>query len=109
MAIRWVWDEAKNVVNRAKHGLSFATASRVFDDPLHLSTPDPHPDADRWQTLGLVGDVVLLVVHTLPEGAAATTWRSAGLSAPARRRRGNGGFMKRTSDRLLIPREEAEL
>jgi uncharacterized protein len=32
------------------------------------SKPDPHPDGDRWQTIGLVGPVLLLVVHTLPEG-----------------------------------------
>ena len=67
MAIRWVWDEAKDAANRLKHRLSFVIAARVFDDPLHLSTPDPHPDGDRWQTLGLVGGVALLIVHTLPE------------------------------------------
>ena len=47
--------------------MGFATAQLVFDDPLALSRPDPHPDGDRWQTLGLVGNVILLVVHTWPE------------------------------------------
>jgi len=47
--------------------LSFATAVRVFDDPFHLSQLDPHRDGDRWRTLGSVGAVVILVVHTLPE------------------------------------------
>jgi uncharacterized protein len=60
----WIWDPAKDAANRTKHGLSFAVAVRVFDDPLHLSKPDPHPDADRWQTLGFVGPVLVLVVHT---------------------------------------------
>jgi len=68
--MRWVWDADKDAANRAKHRLSYATAIRVFDDPLHLSTPDPHPDRDRWQTIGLVGGVVLLVVHTLPDEVA---------------------------------------
>ena len=39
----------------------------VFDDPLHASKPDPHPDGDRWHTIGFVGPVLLLVIHTWPE------------------------------------------
>lgn len=42
----------------------------VFDDPFQASRPDPHPDGDRWQTIGLVGSVLLLVIHTLPDGQA---------------------------------------
>jgi uncharacterized DUF497 family protein len=48
--------------------VSFETAEAVFDDPFHLSRFDPHPDGDRWQTVGKVGPVLLLVVHTSPEG-----------------------------------------
>lgn len=66
--MRWIWDLDKAAKNRAKHGLSFETAALVFDDPLHVSKPDPHPDGDRWHTTGLVGPVLLLVVHTWPEG-----------------------------------------
>jgi hypothetical protein len=47
--------------------LSFETAVLAFDDPLHASRPDPHPDGDRWHTVGLVGPVLLLVIHTWPE------------------------------------------
>lgn len=65
--MRWTWDAAKSAANRAKHGLSFQTAVLVFDDPLHASRPDPHPEGDRWRTIGLVGSVLLLVVHTWPE------------------------------------------
>ena len=65
--MRWIWDLGKAVANRSKHGLSFETAVLVFDDPFHASKPDPHPDGDRWQTIGLVGPVLLLVVHTWPE------------------------------------------
>lgn len=63
----WRWDPAKDEANRARHGLSFATAGLVFDDPLALSQPDPHPDGDRWQTLGMVGGIILFVVHTWPD------------------------------------------
>jgi uncharacterized DUF497 family protein len=39
----------------------------VFDDPFHASKPDPHSDGDRWHTIGFVGQVLLLVIHTWPE------------------------------------------
>jgi len=65
--MRWTWNRAKAAANLWKHAVSFAAAARVFDDPLHLSQPDPHPDGDRWVTLGLVGSVLLLVVHTAPD------------------------------------------
>jgi uncharacterized DUF497 family protein len=65
--IRWVWDPQKALSNFRKHGLSFETASLVFSDPHHLSAPDPHESEERWRTLGLVGPVVLFVVHTAPE------------------------------------------
>jgi uncharacterized DUF497 family protein len=68
VAVRWTWDPQKDAANRAKHGLSFGTAVLVFDDPFHASKPDPHPDGDRWHTIGLVGSVVLLVIHTWLEG-----------------------------------------
>lgn len=65
--MRWNWDPGKAAANRTKHGLSFETAALVFDDPLHASTLDPHPHGDRWQTVGAVGPVLLLVNHTWPE------------------------------------------
>ena len=40
----------------------------VFDDPLHISEPDPYEGEERWRTMGLVkGIVVLLVAHTVKE------------------------------------------
>ena len=65
--MRWIWEPDKAVANRSKHGLSLETAVLVFDDPFHASKPDPHPDGDRWQTIGLVGPVLLLVIHTWPK------------------------------------------
>jgi uncharacterized DUF497 family protein len=60
------WDESKNISNRAKHGVSFELAARVFDDPYALSLVERLVDLEeRWQTIGLVGDtLVLLVAHT---------------------------------------------
>ena len=65
--MRWTWDAKKNRANKKAHGLSFETAQLVFDDPLAVSRPDPISEEERWQTIGMVGPVVLFVVHTWPE------------------------------------------
>jgi len=66
--MRFGWDDEKNRRNLAKHKVSFELARLVFDDPLHISIPDPFESEERWRTLGLVkGVVVLLVVHTVEE------------------------------------------
>jgi uncharacterized DUF497 family protein len=64
----WTWDPDKDRLNRRKHqGLGLAAGALVLADPLALSQPDPHPDEDRWRTLGsAAGIAVLLVVHTGP-------------------------------------------
>jgi uncharacterized DUF497 family protein len=87
--LRWTWDASKATANREKHGLSFETAVLVFDDPFHASKPDPHPDNDRWHTIGLVGTVLLLVVHTLPvvEGDEAVGRIISARKATARERK----------------------
>jgi len=63
----WTWDPAKNRTNKRDHGLSFETAERVFDDPLALTRPDPHPDGDRLRTVGTIGLTTVFVVHTAPD------------------------------------------
>ncbi len=67
--MKFEWDQDKNRANRVKHGVSFETASLVFDDPYHLSVQARHEGPEeRWQTLGLAGGVVvLLVAHTYRE------------------------------------------
>jgi len=39
----------------------------VFRDPLAASWRDPDPGEERWQTIGVIGHVVVFVVHTWPE------------------------------------------
>ena len=65
----WIWDPNKALLNKRKHSVSFELARLVFRDPCQLSMPDPHESGERWRTLGLVGQVVLFVVHTLPGGS----------------------------------------
>ncbi|WP_378212443.1 BrnT family toxin (plasmid) [Aquicoccus sp. G2-2] len=48
---------------------SFEVAARVFLDPLHLSVQDRIENGEqRWQTLGQVGSVtIILAAHTFTE------------------------------------------
>jgi uncharacterized DUF497 family protein len=65
--LRWTWDEEKNRRNRRVHGLSFETAALVFDHPLAASRPDHSAGEERWQTIGMIDGVIVLLVHTWPE------------------------------------------
>ena len=66
----WRWDPREDKANQSKHGVPFWVAMLVFDDPLHLSRPDPCPDEEQWRTLGCVGAACLFVVHTMDESDA---------------------------------------
>lgn len=65
--VQWAWDPRKALSNFQKHGVSFELAEHVFDDPLVLSLEDPEASEERWRSIGQVGGVTLLVVHTAPE------------------------------------------
>lgn len=67
--LRFEWDPLKAASNLAKHGIAFADAREVFDDPLQRNHQDRHEGVEeRWQTLGLVrGVLLLLVAHTWTE------------------------------------------
>jgi uncharacterized DUF497 family protein len=67
--MQFEWDIGKDRSNRKKHiGLDFETASRVFADPAARSRIDRVVGGEaRWQTIGLVGDQLLLVAHTWEE------------------------------------------
>lgn len=64
---RFEWDPGKERSNRRKHGISFAIAQLAFHDPDAFSEQDRTEGGERrWQTLGLVDDVLLLLVaHTV--------------------------------------------
>lgn len=60
------WNEEKAKLNLRKHGVSFAEAATVFDDPLCLIMDDPsHSTSEqRFLVLGYsVAARLLLVVH----------------------------------------------
>jgi len=59
------YDEAKRIQNLAKHGIDFAAAAAFFDGYTicHEDTRDAYGEK-RFQSLGLLGGVVVFVVHT---------------------------------------------
>lgn len=59
------WDDAKNAGKVIKHGLDFALACRVFDDPAVLEVDDPYPLEDRFGAIGLVDERLILVTYTM--------------------------------------------
>jgi len=63
--MEFIWDDNKNKSNLLKHKVSFETASLVFDDPYAISIQDRFKEGEeRWQTLGLIHGVsILLVAH----------------------------------------------
>lgn len=68
--MRFTWDEDKNRRNLRKHGVSFDTAIRIFLDPMHITRQDRIVDGEeRWQTIGRMNNVLLLMVaHTVIDG-----------------------------------------
>jgi len=84
--LRWTWDDEKNRSNKRVHGLSFEAAQYVFADPLAVSRRDPYPQEERWQTIGLIGSMIVFVVHTYPEFDSETAVaQEAGRIISARR------------------------
>lgn len=70
MMMRFTWDDTKNRSNQKKHdGIAFEAAAHVFRDPLRLTRQDRVENGEeRWQTIGVVyGVTLLLVAHTITE------------------------------------------
>lgn len=58
------WDENKNLSNIEKHGISFHTASQVFEDENRIEMYDyvnSTINEDRFRAIGLVDDVLFVV------------------------------------------------
>lgn len=69
--ITFEWDEEKAARNAAIHGVSFATATGVFNDPFAVEWVDDREDYGedrRYVLIGVFDDRVLCVVYTLRNG-----------------------------------------
>jgi len=64
------WDEAKDAANIEKHGVSFATATRIFEGPVLTWIDDRNDYGEmREHSLGSIeGILVLAVIHTNRQG-----------------------------------------
>lgn len=64
------WDDAKDRVNREKHGVAFGVAQLAFLDPARVIAEDlSHGDDERrWYCFGMVGGRVLTVRFTWRDG-----------------------------------------
>ena len=67
---RFEWDDAKAVANWAKHGVSFADARAVFDDPDAFDRVDSRRDYAevRKILIGRASMRTLTVIYTEPLG-----------------------------------------
>jgi uncharacterized DUF497 family protein len=85
--MRFEWDEVKERRNRLKHGISFETATQVFFDPFQISRRDRFvEDEERWQTIGMVdGVLILLVAHQVDEEGEVIRIISARKATPRER------------------------
>lgn len=62
--MKYEWDENKAVKNLAKHGVSFAEAKTIFDDPLYVDfyDLDHSEDEERYLIVGESNRGRLLIV-----------------------------------------------
>lgn len=65
MQYNFEWELRKARTNIRKHKISFEQAATIFEDSRAISIYDgEHSDTeDRWITLGLASNGILLVVH----------------------------------------------
>lgn len=85
------WDGQKSENNFRKHGIRFEEAAFVFDDQLAASVQDRIENGEeRWQTIGMSNDCLLLVAHTVrdnEDGMEIIRIISARRAGPKERRR----------------------
>jgi uncharacterized protein len=69
--MNFTWDDNKDRANKAKHGVSFEAAKRVWDDPHVWTYFDKFEDGEaRFHAVGMVhGMMLLTVVHAYRDEA----------------------------------------
>ena len=70
--MRFTWDPAQNRRNKIVHGVSFTTATEVFDDPNHVVGENYYIEEageQRFQIIGMTRNLVLQLVVFVEPGA----------------------------------------
>jgi uncharacterized protein len=63
--MRFIWHEPKRRANLKRHGMDFAAAERAFVGPTFTFVDEREDYGERrWITLGLLGEKVVVIVHT---------------------------------------------
>jgi len=66
--LQFCWDDDKAASNVEKHGVSFESATYVFDDPRRLEQLDEFSEGEyRNIIIGKVDGVLLTIVYSTPE------------------------------------------
>jgi uncharacterized DUF497 family protein len=67
--MEFLWDEDKSRTNLRKHGFDFRDASGVFEgDTITVLDDREEYGEERYITLGLLRDIVVVIVHTEDAG-----------------------------------------
>ncbi len=62
--MQFVWDESKRLANLSKHGLDFADAEQVFNNPLVVFEDTRASYGEqRMVAIGLLQALVIVIVH----------------------------------------------
>lgn len=79
LGVRYEWDERKRKANLRKHGFDFLDVPQVFDGATLTVVDDREEYAEeRFVTLGLLKDTVVVIVHTeRPEVIRVISMRKA--------------------------------
>lgn len=82
MKVGFEWDPAKDLANRAKHGISFSEAQYAFEDPRRVIAEDLAHSTEaerRYFCFGKCGDGILTVRFAYRQGSirifGAGYWR----------------------------------
>lgn len=67
--MQFEWDENKEKINIAKHGIDFSTAARVFSDDNRIELFDEahSEDEDRYITIGQIDNIAIIVMVVYTE------------------------------------------
>ncbi len=62
------WDENKRKSNLEKHKIDFIDAIEIFNDVNRIELESTRKGEPRFQTIGMVNHVVLLLVYVIRQG-----------------------------------------